>query len=82
MTKQQRQHLLTAGLVLFNIMVLAPCAFIAGHIWEETQRWRAETEQQIDELTCKLSQFRATSVTREELLQHLDRINDRLINLK
>ncbi len=80
------RELLAAGLVLLNVLVLTPCAWIAGHLWEETKRWRSDTEQQVRQLETGLNDVKADMalhyVTRAEFQSHKDRVNDRLINLQ
>ena len=78
------KELLAAGLVILNLLVLTPVAWVAGYIWDETQQWRRDTEQQIQQLGTEINNFRTEMalnfVTRAEFQEHSNRVNDRLIN--
>ncbi|MCG7915909.1 MAG: hypothetical protein JAY71_18745 [Candidatus Thiodiazotropha weberae] len=76
-----KQQILAAALVSLNLLVLSPCAWIAGYLWEEHKAWQQDADDRIDELYQKVAMYRQECVDREELDAHLNRLNDRLINL-
>ena len=66
------------------MLVLTPCAWVAGYVWDETKQWRRKTDEQIRQLDTEISHCRTEMamdyVTRAEFQEHSNRINERLIN--
>ncbi|MCY4641098.1 MAG: hypothetical protein OXC41_00090 [Gammaproteobacteria bacterium] len=45
------------ALVLVNILLAGPGGWMLNHLWSETQKFRTETETQLDELEKQLNQL-------------------------
>ena len=74
------------ALVIVNLIVVGPGGWVVGHLWNQAEAFRLETEQELKDLNDKMEQIRVEIssgyVTRQsfsgfreqmdEALRHLD----------
>ena len=72
------KKLIPVFLVVLNILILTPVAWIAGHLYEEDQQWKEDVEQRLDDISDLSHSCMKNYVTYDEFNPIIDRITDRL----
>lgn len=73
------------ALVLFNILLIGPGGWMLKHLWSETQKFRTETETQIDDLQNQVNQLQVDlsgkCVTRKAFSDYREQMGETIRHL-